>query len=135
MRLKCCSLPVLIETTLSNPPMAVNQNFAAWLPGVGKQIEIGHADIPEPGPGELLVEVSCLRLSIVLPIHHHLPSEFITLYIVTDYLTLRQVKAVAVQPAEYKIQQGTLPFPLKYPTIIGCQCIRQQRVSTIRVVC
>ncbi|RYO11678.1 hypothetical protein AA0111_g12746 [Alternaria arborescens] len=50
--------------------MAVNQNFAAWLPGVGKQIEIGHADISEPGPGELLVE---------------------------------QVKAVAVQPAEYKI--------------------------------
>ncbi|RYO24105.1 hypothetical protein AA0113_g12679 [Alternaria arborescens] len=36
--------------------MAVNQNFAAWLPGVGKQIEIGHADISEPGPGELLVE-------------------------------------------------------------------------------
>jgi NADPH:quinone reductase-like Zn-dependent oxidoreductase len=76
--------------------MAVNQNFAAWLPGVGKQIEIGHADISEPGPGELLVEV----------------------------------KAVAVQPAEYKIQQGTLPFLLKYPTIIGCQCILQQPVST-----
>jgi NADPH:quinone reductase-like Zn-dependent oxidoreductase len=30
-----------------------------------------------------------------------------------------QVKAVAVQPAEYKIQEGLLPFPLKYPTIIG----------------
>lgn len=64
--------------------MAVNQNFAAWLPGVGKQIEIGHADISEPGPGELLVEVSRLRLSIVLLIHHHLPSEFITLYIVIN---------------------------------------------------
>ena len=110
--------------------MAVNQNFAAWLPGVGKQIEIGHADVPEPGPGELLVEVSRLRLSIVLPIHHHLPSEFTNLYIVIDQLTLRQVKAVAVQPAEYKIQQGTLPFPLKYPTIIGRQCILQQPVST-----
>jgi NADPH:quinone reductase-like Zn-dependent oxidoreductase len=38
--------------------MTVNQNFAAWLPGVGKQIEVSHADVPEPGAGEILVEVS-----------------------------------------------------------------------------
>lgn len=37
--------------------MAAYQNIAAWLPGVGKQVEIGPADIPEPGPGELLIEV------------------------------------------------------------------------------
>lgn len=37
--------------------MAGLQNAAAWLPGVGKQIELGSADIPEPGPGELLIEV------------------------------------------------------------------------------
>jgi hypothetical protein len=38
--------------------MAEYQNEAAWLPGVGKQIEIGPADTPEPGPEELLIEVS-----------------------------------------------------------------------------
>lgn len=37
--------------------MAEFQNKAAWLPGVGKQVEIGPADTPEPGPGELLIEV------------------------------------------------------------------------------
>jgi hypothetical protein len=37
--------------------MAEYQNKAAWLPGVGKQVEIGPADTPEPGPGELLIEV------------------------------------------------------------------------------
>jgi hypothetical protein len=37
--------------------MTEYQNKAAWLPGVGKQIEIGPADIPEPGPRELLIEV------------------------------------------------------------------------------
>ncbi|EEU33606.1 uncharacterized protein NECHADRAFT_17739, partial [Fusarium vanettenii 77-13-4] len=58
---------------------------AAWLPGVGKPLEVRPAETPVPDKGELLVEV----------------------------------KAVAVQPAEYKIQEGLLPFPLKYPTIIG----------------
>jgi hypothetical protein len=37
--------------------MTEYQNIAAWLPGVGKQVEIGPADIPEPGPEELLIEV------------------------------------------------------------------------------
>ncbi|KAI8402269.1 hypothetical protein FOFC_17576 [Fusarium oxysporum] len=60
-------------------------NTAAWLPGVGKPLEVRPADIPAPGEGELLIEV----------------------------------KAVAVQPAEYKIQDGVLPFPLRYPTIVG----------------
>ncbi|KAL5041224.1 hypothetical protein BDW71DRAFT_213235 [Aspergillus fruticulosus] len=32
---------------------------------------------------------------------------------------LVQTEAVAIQPAEYKIQDGVLPFPLTYPTIIG----------------
>ncbi|KAF7596098.1 hypothetical protein BBP40_003360 [Aspergillus hancockii] len=32
---------------------------------------------------------------------------------------LIQTEAVAIQPAEYKIQSGVLPFPLSYPTIIG----------------
>jgi hypothetical protein len=41
-----------------NTSMAEYQNEAAWLPGVGKQIEIGPADTPEPGPEELLIEVS-----------------------------------------------------------------------------
>jgi hypothetical protein len=36
-------------------------------------------------------------------------------------LFMVQVKAVAVQPAEYKIQDGLLPFQLEYPTIIGRQ--------------
>ncbi|PNP73417.1 hypothetical protein FNYG_13244 [Fusarium nygamai] len=65
--------------------MASTQNTAAWLPGVGKPLEVRPADIPAPGEGELLIEV----------------------------------KAVAAQPAEYKIQDGVLPFPLSYPTIVG----------------
>lgn len=65
--------------------MAAYQNIAAWLPGVGEQVEIGPANTPDPGPGELLIEVG----------------------------------VVAAQPAEYKIQEGTLPYALKYPTIIG----------------
>jgi NADPH:quinone reductase-like Zn-dependent oxidoreductase len=65
--------------------MAVHQNTAAWLPAVGKRVEVRSANTPEPGPGELLIEV----------------------------------KAVAVQPAEYKIQEGILPFRLEYPTVIG----------------
>ncbi|KAI4681710.1 uncharacterized protein J4E84_007305 [Alternaria hordeiaustralica] len=65
--------------------MAGYQNKAAWLPGVGKPVDVGPADIPEPGPEELLIEV----------------------------------KVVAAQPAEYKIQEGTLPYQLNYPTIIG----------------
>ncbi|KAL2858473.1 chaperonin 10-like protein [Aspergillus pseudoustus] len=32
---------------------------------------------------------------------------------------LIQTEAVAIQPAAYKIQDGVLPFPLTYPTIIG----------------
>ncbi|KAF4343976.1 alcohol dehydrogenase [Fusarium beomiforme] len=65
--------------------MELTQNTAAWLPGVGKQLELGPSETPAPGDGELLIEV----------------------------------KAIAVQPAEYKIQKGVLPFPLTYPTILG----------------
>ncbi|CAI6074288.1 unnamed protein product [Clonostachys chloroleuca] len=65
--------------------MATAENTAAWLPGIGKPLEVRPADMPVPAKGELLIEV----------------------------------KAVAVQPAEYKIQEGILPFPLNYPTIIG----------------
>ena len=46
--------------------MAEYQNKAAWLPGVGKQIEIGPADTPEPGSEELLIEVSKEDASFVL---------------------------------------------------------------------
>lgn len=38
--------------------MASTQNTAAWLPGVGKTLEVRPADIPAPGIGELLIEVS-----------------------------------------------------------------------------
>ena len=41
--------------------MAEYQNKAAWLPGVGKQIEIDPTDTPDPGPGELLIEVRILN--------------------------------------------------------------------------
>ncbi|KAK9311584.1 chaperonin 10-like protein [Lipomyces starkeyi] len=64
------------------PPI---QNLAAWLPGVGKELQVAPASTPYPGENELLIET----------------------------------KAVAVQPAEYKIQEGILPFELTYPTIIG----------------
>ncbi len=65
--------------------MSAPQNVAAWLPGVGKALEIREAPRPTPSNGELLIKVM----------------------------------AVAVQPAEYKIQKGILPFQLTYPTIIG----------------
>ncbi|KAL6856377.1 GroES-like protein [Trichoderma novae-zelandiae] len=32
---------------------------------------------------------------------------------------LIQVKAIAAQPGEWKIQEGIIPIPLRYPTIIG----------------
>ncbi|KAJ6049603.1 hypothetical protein N7499_011809 [Penicillium canescens] len=32
---------------------------------------------------------------------------------------LIQTEAIPIQPAEYKIQDGVLPYPLTYPTIIG----------------
>ncbi|THC90635.1 hypothetical protein EYZ11_009897 [Aspergillus tanneri] len=60
-------------------------NLAAWLPGIGREIEVAPADMHEPGENELLIET----------------------------------KAIAVQPAEFKIQDGVLRFPLKYPAIPG----------------
>ncbi|GAM40290.1 alcohol dehydrogenase [Talaromyces pinophilus] len=42
---------------------------------------------------------------------------------------LIQTEAVAIQPAEYKIQDGILPFPLTYPTIIGL-CFAGRVVKT-----
>jgi hypothetical protein len=108
--------------------MSVKQNFAAWLPGVGKQIDIGHADVPEPGAGEILVEVRNQHYQSYNTANTlHLLPGFTALYIITGQLILSQVKAVAVQPAEYKIQHGILPLPLTYPTIIGCQCIPAAR--------
>jgi hypothetical protein len=38
--------------------MTSPQNIATWLPGVGKQLEVGPADTPVPDNNELLVEVS-----------------------------------------------------------------------------
>jgi Zn-dependent alcohol dehydrogenase len=38
--------------------MVSDQNVAAWLPGVGKPLEVRSAETPVPGEGELLVEVS-----------------------------------------------------------------------------
>lgn len=32
--------------------------------------------------------------------------------------------AVPVQPGEWKIREGLIPIPLKYPTIIGRKCLR-----------
>jgi len=32
-------------------------NQAAWIPSKGAAIEIGHAEMPIPGPGELVIEV------------------------------------------------------------------------------
>lgn len=63
--------------------MAVGQNIAAWLPGVEKQIEIAPARCPDPGPGELLVEVrkEDHQMVAVLIGGHSLPA-FIILYIV-----------------------------------------------------
>lgn len=37
--------------------MSKSSNFAAWLPGVGKELDLGSAEIPEPGEGEILIEV------------------------------------------------------------------------------
>jgi hypothetical protein len=45
-------------TAYYDTSMAVHQNTAAWLPAVGKRVEVRPANTPEPGPGELLIEVS-----------------------------------------------------------------------------
>lgn len=39
------------------PIMPNKQNVAAWLPRVGAKLEIGPAPMPEPGHGELLIQV------------------------------------------------------------------------------
>lgn len=44
--------------TRAHIQMASTENTAAWLPGVGKPVEVRPAEIPVPGKGELLVEVS-----------------------------------------------------------------------------
>jgi hypothetical protein len=31
-------------------------NLAAWIPAKGAPLQIGPADIPQPGPGELVIE-------------------------------------------------------------------------------
>lgn len=38
--------------------MSSIQNTAAWLPAVGKKLELGPSEIPVPGDNELLIEVS-----------------------------------------------------------------------------
>jgi hypothetical protein len=38
--------------------MTSTQNTAAWLPGVGKLLEVRPAETPFPAKGDLLVEVS-----------------------------------------------------------------------------
>jgi hypothetical protein len=45
--------------------MHSTQNIAAWLPGVGRDLEIAPADMPEPGEGELLIEASNLLPTII----------------------------------------------------------------------
>lgn len=94
--------------------MAATQNTAAWLPAVGKQVEIGPADVPDPGLGELLIEVSSVNNGV------DACGSSLRLHVCFWQLTQQQVEVVAVQPAEYKIQEGTLPIPLKYPSVVGC---------------
>jgi hypothetical protein len=107
----------------------MSHNIAAWLPGVGKRVEIKPADKPVPKGGELLIQVIIYDLIIPSQEKKYLiPSRVLSF---VDEIWSRshsgtsinhdQVEAVAVQPAEYKIQEGILPFPLTYPTIIGCK--------------
>jgi hypothetical protein len=64
--------------------MAEYQNKAAWLPGVGKQLEIGPADVPEPGPEELLIEVSIVNKEVHLLCS---PSTLCTEILITNMMT------------------------------------------------
>jgi NADPH:quinone reductase-like Zn-dependent oxidoreductase len=64
--------------------MALTENTAAWLPGVGKQLEVRPAEIPVPGEGELLVEVSkAMKTS-----HMDIPSQ---VYLFQGLKTQRQL--------------------------------------------
>jgi hypothetical protein len=45
--------------------MPSTENIAAWLPGVGRDLEIAPADVPEPSKGELLIEASNVLPMIV----------------------------------------------------------------------
>jgi hypothetical protein len=38
--------------------MSSIHNTAAWLPGVGKRLDVSPSEIPVPGENELLIEVS-----------------------------------------------------------------------------
>ena len=56
------NLIFVTEQTWSKTTMTEQQNIAAWLPGVGKSVEVGPAHIPEPGQDELLIEVCKIDL-------------------------------------------------------------------------
>ena len=58
---------------------------ALWLPNIGADFTLGENSIPEPGPGELLVEL----------------------------------KAVALNPIDWKIQESGFALVKEYPAIVG----------------
>jgi len=45
----------------SNPAPIVDvlemENYAAWFRGIGKELELGPAQMPKPGAGEIVVQV------------------------------------------------------------------------------
>jgi hypothetical protein len=48
--------------------MSSLQNTAAWLPGIGKRLEVGPSEIPVPNGNELLIEVSKARPGFLSPL-------------------------------------------------------------------
>jgi hypothetical protein len=70
-----CSQPCLLSEnqpqplnlafcTDQSPSITKMSNQAAWIPSKGAAIEIGHAEMPIPGPGELVIEVLYTSLHI-----------------------------------------------------------------------
>jgi hypothetical protein len=97
----------------SPPPTRVSmENKAVWLDGPGKTPRVASAPTPEPGPGELLLKVGTHR-----PLRSYDFCVFV--HMRRELNMIPQVKAVAVQPGEWKIQAGLIPVPLTYPAIIG----------------
>jgi hypothetical protein len=82
-------------------------NLAAWIPSKGAPLQIGPADIPQPGSGELVIEARLFTISS-RPKDRKAANNLLT-----------QNRAVPLHPGDWKLAKGIIPIPLNYPAIIG----------------
>ena len=82
-------------------------NLAAWIHSKGAPLQIGPADIPRPGSGELVIEARFFIVSS-RPKGRKTANKLLT-----------QNRAVPLHPGDWKLAKGIIPIPLNYPAILG----------------